>query len=308
MAIDTRTPAEIAVAAEIDKQIAAGGDPFGDDEPIVAVTIADQAQEAADRLEEDNGVVADADADEPQPGEVTGGAKTETPAEAKTETPPTAEAKPAEPQRDAPQFKTADLATLESTRTKLVEEKAAAFQKVMDGEIDPAAYAKLDAEISGKLDTLLIQRTLAEANAQTAQAQEDAAIGEIMESAKQAGSIDYFTDAKAQRQFDTALTMIQIDPDNAKRPFAALVKEAHSTVLALRGIATAAAAPALAASTKPAARTPDAGPPTLRGLPNASLPNTGGTVADALGRLSGAEYQAAFAKLTPAQKAAMLDE
>jgi hypothetical protein len=46
---------------------------------------------------------------------------------------------------------------------------------------------------------------------------------------------------------------------------------------------------------------------TLRTLPSAATPNSGGNVLDNLSKLKGQAYQDAFAKLTPAQKAALTD-
>jgi hypothetical protein len=73
-------------------------------------------------------------------------------------------------------------------------------------------------------------------------------------------------------------------------------------VKAMRGIA-------VPQPNKPAAERKPAGeaPVTLRSLPSASTPNTGG-ILEQIGRLKGPAYEAAYAKLTPAQQAALLDE
>ena len=72
-------------------------------------------------------------------------------------------------------------------------------------------------------------------------------------------------------------------------------------VKAMRGVQTPAKAPA--SDRKPAGDVPV----TLRSLPSASTPNTGGVI-EQIARLKGPAYEAAYAKLTPAQQAALLDE
>jgi len=46
----------------------------------------------------------------------------------------------------------------------------------------------------------------------------------------------------------------------------------------------------------------------LRNIPAASTPNANGNLLDEIGRLSGQAYQDAFAKLSPNQRKALLDE
>lgn len=312
-------PADIAVLDDIAAQEAAGGDPFGDDEEIVAVSIADQATEAAAKLDAEAGNpdgVDEPDAADPPVDEVAPIAEAAEPADPVETTPAAAESAKKEPAPapapapdPVPQYRVASSEAIAADTAALNAEKAAALQKMMDGEIEPAEYAVIDADVTQKLGRLLVQSALAEANAQTIAQTETNALNALIAHAKATGELDYIADAKAQRQFDTVLTMAQADPDNAGRSYAELVKEAHTTVLAIRGIKAAPApAPAPAATGKPAPRVPEAGPLTLRGLPSAQVPLTGGTAADAIGRLTGADYEAAFAKLTPAQQAAMLED
>ena len=97
--------------------------------------------------------------------------------------------------------------------------------------------------------------------------------------------------------------MLAAQPDNAGKDFADLIEDAHKMVKAMRGVQTPAKAAAPAQERKPAG---DA-PVTLRSLPSASTPNTGGVI-EQIARLKGPAYEAAYAKLTPAQQAALLDE
>ena len=80
-----------------------------------------------------------------------------------------------------------------------------------------------------------------------------------------------------------------------------MIEDAHKMVKAMRGVQSQAKAPASDRKT--------AGdvPVTLRSLPSASTPNTGGVI-EQIARLKGPAYEAAYAKLTPAQQAALLDE
>jgi len=305
-------PADIAVLDDIAAQEAAGGDPFGDDEEIVAVSIADQAAEAAAKLDAEAGNPDgedEPDAADPPVEEAAPAAEATEPVETTPAVTESAKTEPAPAPDPVPQYRVASSEAIAADTAALNAEKAAALQKMMDGEIEPAAYAAIDADVTQKLGKLLVQSALAEANAQTVAQTEMNAITALIAQAKATGELDYTADAKAQRQFDAVLTMTQADPDNAGRSYAELVKEAHTTVLAIRGIKAAPApTPAPAATGKPAPRVPEAGPLTLRGLPSAQVPLTGGTAADAIGRLTGADYEAAFAKLTPAQQAAMLED
>lgn len=301
----SQNPADAAMLASIEAETAAGGDPFGDDEPIVPESIEMQANKAAAAEEEDNPVETN---DEAGTEGTEGTADADALAAVAGEDEPVTDPIPA-PVPVPQQFRTADRGTLDAERKVLLAQDAEAFKKVMDGEMEPGDYAALRGEIGSKLDTLLIQRTLIEANAQNQAQSENGAVKSIMDSAKATGEIDYFTDIKGQKQFDMALQMLVGDPDNAGRSFADMTKDAHSAVLALRGVAAKGPAVATPAPTgKPAARVPEKPPITLRGLPSASTPNTGSGIAEAMGRLKGAAYQDAFAKLTPAQKSALVDE
>lgn len=207
---------------------------------------------------------------------------------------------------DPLQFNAQVPADYKTARAALLAEKSEAFTKMMDGALSAADYAAIEARVLDGLEDLSAQRiraeTLLEANAQSQAQAQQAAINALIVRARD--EVPYATDAKAQRQFNTFLAAAAEDPDNAGKPFAHLVNEAHTMVLALRGKQPQSAAAAPASPRQPAA----AAPVTLRGVPAAQTPNTGGSITDQLARLSGPEYQAAFAKLTPAQRASLLDE
>lgn len=265
---------------------AAGQDPFGDDEPLTVEDAA--AEEAAHDAEA---------AAEPEAEQVAADATT---AEAEQ-----AESKPAAASAEAvelPTYKAELPSDYKAQRAELMKAKADAMKQLMDGEIDAEAYAAEDARVSEALEDLAAARiraeTLQEANAQSQQAYQARAIQRLIANAK--AEVDYAADATAQKQFDTSLQVLAAQPDNAGKDFADLIEDAHKMVKAMRGIAPQA---------KPAAERKPAGdaPVTLRSLPSASTPNTGGVI-EQIARLKGPAYEAAYAKLTPAQQAALLDE
>ena len=180
-------------------------------------------------------------------------------------------------------FKIEGPADYKAERQALRDQKAAIETKWGDGDLSDTERAAALVDIDDKIDDLLIAHTRAEtlrtANQQAAeqaaeQGMNDAVLS-VLNSAKTAGTIDYSADTKAAKQFDTFLTMLQADPDNAALTPAALTVQAHKSVLALRGIAdkapttTTAPTAAPAAAPAPPARR-DVPTATLAGLPNAA--------------------------------------
>lgn len=277
------TPEDLKALEAIAAAEAAGQDPFGDDEPLTT----------------------EADADEPAPEAAAEPEAKQAAADATTAEAEQAESKPAEVSAEAvelPTYKAELPSDYKTQRAELMKAKADAMKQLMDGEIDADAYAAEDARVSEALEDLAAARiraeTLQEANAQSQQAYQARAIQRLIANAK--AEVDYAADATAQKQFDTSLQVLAAQPDNAGKDFADLIEDAHKMVKAMRGIAPQA---------KPAAERKPAGdaPVTLRSLPSASTPNTGGVI-EQIARLKGPAYEAAYAKLTPAQQAALLDE
>jgi len=319
----TRTPEEQKVHEDIERQLAAGGDPFGDDEELGAPSIESQAAAAQAQLDLENGVTTPTNEEKPEPKteakkeepaegatESEGGttdAATETTTEEEAEPDPKALAAIAD-EDDGPapaRFQTADRKALDTDRATLLADKAKNLKSLMDGEMTPEDYAAKETEIASRLEAITVQRTLIEANAQNETNALRSAVSEIMETAKDEGTLDYLADKKAQSQFDLAFNMLRADPDNAKRSPRALAREAHASVLAIRGISKAAATPA---ATKPPAREPGKAPITLRDVPAAATANAGGTKLDAVGQLRGQDFQNAWSKLSAAEKAKLLDD
>ena len=283
------TPEDLKALEAIAAAQAAGQDPFGDDEPLTV----------------------EADADEPAP-EAVPEAAADTEAEQAAADAPAAEEEQAEADpapaasteaAELPTYKAEVPQDYKAQRAELMKAKADAMKKLMDGEIDAEAFAAEDMRVAEALEDLAAARiraeTLQEANAQSQQAYQARAIQRLIANAK--SEVDYAADATAQKQFDTSLQVLAAQPDNAGKDFADLIEDAHKMVKAMRGIAPQA--------TRPGAERRAAGdaPVTLRGVPSASTPNTGGVI-EQIGRLKGPAYEAAYAKLTPAQQAALLDE
>lgn len=278
------TPEDLKALEAIAAAEAAGHDPFGDDEPLTTEAYADEpAPEAAAEPEAEQ-AAADAptaEADQPEADPAPAAASTAA---------------------ELPTYKAELPSDYKAQRAELLQAKAEAMKKLMDGEIDAETFAAEDMRVAEALEDLAAARiraeTLQEANAQSQQAYQARAIQRLIANAK--SEVDYATDATAQKQFDTSLQVLAAQPDNAGKDFADLIEDAHKMVKAMRGVQSQAKAPA--SDRKPAGDVPV----TLRSLPSASTPNTGGVI-EQIGRLKGPAYEAAFAKLTPAQQAALLD-
>lgn len=301
------TAAEAEVLAATAAALAAGGDPFGDEDDDAAPVAA--AADADDDADDDTGNSApgaELSAGDETTGDETTGDELSAEALAAIADEPQATA------QAAPRYKAGDPADFATQRAALNAEKAKGLKDLMDGVIEPEAYSAIEADVSEKLDALTVRRTLHEANVQTEQQTHDSALDALMTAAKKAGEVDYAADPKAAKQFDAAMAMLAEPGDT--RTYAEQVADAHKAVLAIRGVkpaaptaaevAATAAAAAAALAAKP--RENGKGPMTLRNVPAAATPNTGGGWQEQIAGLTGQEYEAAFAQLTQAQKAQLL--
>lgn len=283
------TTAEAEVLAATAAAIAAGQDPFGDD----GESTNDENNSSADG--DGASEIAEGEGD----GEGEGDALTPEQLAAIA-----ADEEPPEPVT-ATRYKTADPADLKAQRTEQLTIKAKALKDLMDGVIEPEEYSRIEGEVTEALEGLAAQRTLHEANVQSTQQIQEAAIDKIIAAAKKANEVDYRADPKAAKQFDTAMAMLA--HDGAARTFDELVADAHKAVLAIRGIKSSAPAPAPVA-TPAQPRENGKGPMTLRNVPAAEMANSGGGWKEQLATLSGQAYEEAFAKLTPGQKAELMND
>lgn len=313
------TPEEQRVLDSIKAQTEAGGDPFGDNDGPDAPTTT-STTDATDAGNEDAPTTAapEGEGDGAGEGQSADGAG-DAPAGQATQQAdndnldPEVLADIADPlqlnQRPVP-FKAEVPADLRDRRVKLMGEKSEAMKKLMDGEIDAEQFAAEELRITDALDELTRQQvraeTLNELNTQTAQQHAQQSLDTLIRRTK--AEVDYTKDPTAPQQFDRSLKVLLADPENAGRDIADVYEDAHKMVLALRGIQPAPAG-GQSNGNEPPNRRPEAqAPVTLRNLPTASQSNTGGSVEEQLSRLTGVAYQEAFAKLTPAQRARMLDE
>lgn len=297
------TEAEAAILASTAAAIASGQDPFGDEDDEYTAATAAASDDGDDETAATDGEVEtvstkdelSADAPAAVAGDYDGDKQVAGDADHTADA--TADA-PA-----VPRFKGIDPAEYKIQRAAIVAEKAKGLKDLMDGTIEPDAYSALVDAADEKLEALAVARTLHEANVQTEAQTQGQVLDRIMRAAK-ADGIDY-TDAKIARRFDAEMALMDADGD--KRTYAERAADAHKAVAAVLG------KPKPKADAEPAKepakpRENGKGPLTLRNVPAAEVPNNGGSWIDAIGKLSGQDYEVAYARLTPAQKAQLLND
>lgn len=309
-------PADAEAAKQVANSLAAGEDPFGDNDnddgtPMVAAPAPAQASEEVDGALDDAGDAA--------AGEATAAADADAAAQAaeaarQAANTATQQATPAPAPAPAPQFKTKSAKELGDAQTALLDEKADAFDKYSSGTITATEYSAVDTRVMQGLMSIASENALAQANTQTALQASEQALAGVKALAKSQGLIDYETDPDAGTQFDNVVDMLAKDPKAAALPDADFFSRAHNLVLTMRGHAppanTDAPAPAQAPGAKPGKPAPRAdmnGPITLRTIPTAATPNTGGGVAEQLGRLNGLDFEEAVGGMSRQQRDAWLD-
>lgn len=303
-AVPGTTESEAAILANTAAAIAAGQDPFGDEDDEDTTATAANADDGDDETAATDGEVEtvstkdelSADALAAIAGDDDGDKQVADDA-----------AQAADATADAPavpRFKGIDPAEYKTQRAAIVAEKAKGLKDLMEGVIEPDAYSALVDAADEKLEALAVARTLHEANAQTEAQTQAQVLDKIMRAAK-ADGIDYAANGKAARRFDAEMALMDADGD--KRPYAERAADAHKTVATLLGKPKP-KADAESAKEPAKPRENGKGPATLRNVPAAEVPNNGGSWMDAIGKLSGQDYEAAYAKLTPAQKAQLLND
>jgi hypothetical protein len=305
-------PADAEAAKQVAAGLAAGEDVFGDNDnddgtPMntAAPTPAPAAALAADDTTATGANDLDAD-------DLTGqSATTATTLETQEAAAPAAAPARAPAPAPVPQFKTKSAAELAAAQKALLDKKADAFDKYSVGTMTAAEYSAVDSEVMLGLMGIASETALAQANTQTALQASEQALDDVKKLAKDQGLIDYYTDESAGVQFDNAVDMLAKDTKMAKLPDAEFFTKAHNLVLTMRGhtpSASNAPAPAPATTTgKPAPRADMTGPITLRTIPAAATPNTGGGVAEQLGRLNGLDFEEAVGAIPRSQRDNWLD-
>lgn len=293
--------ATAAIGEEIRAAQERGEDPFGDDEPLVKSMPASSAGADGEGANaSDAGESANTKTDAPANGEVADeGAIDQAALEAVA-----SEDAPARPTYESPEARDFD------TERKTLRASKNDIQKQWnDGELSDEEYAAKVAAVDDQLDALLVAKTQAETienlNRQAVIQTQMQVLDAIRTSSKKANELDY-SDAKVATAYDKMLGAVMADPDNGGKTFAELAQLAHDALCTTRGVKRA--APAADPNNSRPRREAPVIPTTLRGLPNASVSNTGGSRIDAISKLTGPAYQEAFSKLSPAEKAALLDE
>ena len=306
-------PADTEAAKQVAAGLAAGEDVFGDNDnddgtPMTAAAPAPAAeaeapaaQPAADaeagNLDADESLEAQDDASATQ--QVTAQEAAAAPAPAAVAPAPAA----------MPQFKTKAPAELAAAQKALLDKKAEAFEQYSVGTMTAAEYNAVDSEVMLGLMGVASETALAQANTQAALQASEQALANVKALAKSQGLIDYEADESAGQQFDNVVDMLAKDPKMAALPDAEFFTRAHNLVLTMRGHTPGAGnSPAPATPTgKPAPRTDMTGPITLRTIPAAATPNTGGGVYEQLGRLNGLNFEEAVGALSRQQRDAWMD-
>ena len=295
----TLTAAEQTTLTDIAAAQARGEDPFGDsDDDTTAIK-----ETPPEEVTAANGEASTAESTETTVGVVEGHENGTPAVDPLDEATLSAIANDEQPiGADPLQFNAQVPADYKTARAALLAEKATAMEQLLDATIDAKEFSVIESRVMDSLEDLSVQRiraeTLIEANAQNMASSQQSAISALI--ARTKDDVDYTGDAEAPRQFNMALQLASAEPANAGKPFAHLVNEAHKVVMALRGVQPK----AVVEPRKPGGQAPV----TLRSIPAAATSNTGGSITDQMSRLKGREFELAYAKLTPSQRASMLDD
>lgn len=320
--IAAMTPAEQAIARDMNAAEEAGEDPFGDEfegeaTAAEAPAAAPAAAPAPAPTAEDE---PNDDANDGEPAAAPApAAAAPAPAAAAPAEPPAPAAAPAPAEQEAAEeaptaFQVQDTKPITEQRKQLRADKQQIEKDWAAGTISDEDRATKLGEIDDKMDALLIQQTraetLQEVNVQNFQREVQSVIGGIRTEGKAVG-LDYGTAEQptaAAHQFDRMMAALDADPTWQGKSFTDRAREAHRGVLALNG--KLAAPPAPAAAPAPAAKreAPPAPPQTLREIPAAERANTGDDMAEQWKAATGAAADRLWNRMTPAQQARALQD
>ena len=202
-------------------------------------------------------------------------------------------------------FKVDGPADYKAERQALRAEAAKVEEKWSNGYMTDEDRVSELARIEDARDDLLISHTRAEtlrnANEQAAEKGMNDAVLAVLADAKKAGTVDYSADARAAKQFDQFLNMLANDPENYSKSSLELTRDAHRSVMALRGIAEKAAVTPLVVPAPVAAQIPparrDVPRVTLSGLPNAAPVGLEDTAMEKFSTLEGEDAEDYLASL-----------
>lgn len=206
-------------------------------------------------------------------------------------------------------------ADADKTREALTARKDEAFQKLMDGEIEPAEYQKVEKEVSGELEKLLqasitdnVTSTIEQSNKAKAWAAE---VDTLVKTAKSEG-LDYKGDDKLLTEFNRLVRVFGAEAteagmsDDGLKASKWALKQAHETMQRRHS-----KAPAAGDGKDPAGDGKERGkprgkpdlsgiPPSLGKAPIAADANIADEFAHLEG-LTGAALEKAVARMTPEQ-------
>lgn len=237
---------------------------------------------------------------------------------------------PEVPEDDLPQLvPIAELEALRTKRTELRDQVSAIDDKWSDGQITSEERKQQLAPLHEQIDGITGALATEQMKHALVKGQQDKVIQGIITHGKSIG-VDYASNPTLQTQFNAVLDALDKDPANKALSFNKLAGLAHKTVCVLQGKVPGAAAPAptpaaatpaAAPAPKPAAAAPAApapaprqappAPPTLRTMPSAEVPNStqpGGTVMDQILTGTPDQMEAAFGRLTKAQRDQLLHQ
>lgn len=211
----------------------------------------------------------------------------------------------------APRYQASLPADYENKVADLTGREAELKRAFRAGEIEFDDFETMRDELLREREALTIARTKAEISqemtAQTAEQQWTSTVNSFLATtaglAPEEGGIDYRKDAEKAADLDTFVRTLAGRQENADKPMTWFLQEAHRRVQALHMGAAPAPAPAPAPS-RQTSRKPDLSsvPATLAQVPGGDGPgDVSGEFADVLS-LDGEEYEAAIARMTPAQR------
>lgn len=193
----------------------------------------------------------------------------------------------------------------------LATEEADLKQKFKGGDIDFDDFELQRGELQSKREELTLARAKAEISKemteQTAQKQWESTIDNFIAGAvKEDNGINYRTDTEKQADLDQFVKVLANRDENADKPMAWFLQEAHKRVRALHNMAAipAKADPATVLKAATDARKPPIGsaPATLAQVPGGDGPGDVASEFADLDALYGEALESAIAKLTPAQR------
>lgn len=203
-----------------------------------------------------------------------------------------------------PRYKAELPANYKETLAELSTNEAALKEKFKSGDIEFDEFEEARAiivEERNRLERAALKAEISqEMSAQTAEQQWETTVNGYLNSVKT--EIDYLKDAEKAADFDQFVKVLAANPANQDKSMEWFLQEGHRRVKVLHGID---AAPAKDDKPgKPASRKPplDAAPKNLSQVPGSDGP---GDVQDEfadIDRLEGEAFEAALAKLTPAQR------